>query len=90
MVAAPMRNSAAKFAALLALDDDGFVRLHEGSPIGRATRTGLARNAAIVMGNRGDARDRSALEHARDTHDDATVREAAAWALDQLTDSRSS
>lgn len=78
------------FAALLALDDDGFVRLREGSPIGRATRTGLARNAAIVMGNRGDARDRSALEHARDTHDDATVREAAAWALDQLTDSRSS
>lgn len=71
-------------ATLLALDDEGFVRMREGSPIGRATRVGLARNAAIVMGNRGDPRDRAALERARASHDDAVVREAAGWALQRL------
>jgi epoxyqueuosine reductase len=70
-------------ADLLALDDAGFVRLREGSPIGRATRVGLARNAAIVLGNRGDPGDREALARARDGHDAPIVREAAAWALAQ-------
>jgi epoxyqueuosine reductase len=78
---------------LLALDDDGFVRLREGSPIGRATRSGLARNAALVLGNRRDASARPALERAARAHDSADVREAAAWALARLdaspTDSRS-
>lgn len=71
-------------ADLLALDDDGFVRLREGSPIGRATRNGLARNAALVLGNERDASARPALEHAARTHDSADVREAAAWALARL------
>lgn len=73
------------FASLLSLDDDGFVRLREGSPIARATRTGLARNAAIVIGNRGDPRDLPALERARDAHVDETVREAAGWAIARLS-----
>lgn len=72
------------FGAILALDDEGFVRLREGSPIGRATRAGLARNAAIVLGNRADARDRDALERARTSHDSEVVREAAGWALARL------
>jgi epoxyqueuosine reductase len=69
---------------LLALDDDGFVRLREGSPIGRATRSGLARNAALVLGNRRDASARSALERASTAHDSEDVREAARWALAQI------
>jgi epoxyqueuosine reductase len=77
------RWAEASLADLLALDEAGFVRLREGSPIGRATRAGLARNAAVVMGNRGDPRDREALERARDGHDAPIVREAAAWALAQ-------
>lgn len=75
---------------LLALDDEGFVRLREGSAIGRATRAGLARNAAIVLGNRRDASAAPHLERAKMAHDSPEVREAAAWALAQIaTGSRS-
>lgn len=65
---------------ILRLDDEGFVRLREGSAVGRATRPGLARNAAIVLGNRGTGRE--ALAEAEARHDDANVREAARWALE--------
>ncbi len=44
----------------------GFVRLREGSPVGRATRVGLARNAAVVLGNRGDAAALAPRSSARD------------------------
>jgi epoxyqueuosine reductase len=70
-------------AKLLALDDDGFVRLREGSPVGRATRIGLARNAAIVLGNRADPAAVPALERAAESHDAPVVREAAAWSLER-------
>ncbi|MBX3189396.1 MAG: tRNA epoxyqueuosine(34) reductase QueG [Labilithrix sp.] len=69
---------------LLALDDEGFVRLREGSPVGRATRAGLARNAAIVLGNKGDPRALHALARARDAHDASFVREAAAWSIGRI------
>jgi epoxyqueuosine reductase len=75
-------------ASLLALDDDGFVRLREGSPIGRATRAGLARNAAVVLGNRRDETALPALERARDAHDSPVVRDAAAWAIARITGTR--
>lgn len=69
---------------LLTLDEEGFLRLREGSPVGRATRAGLARNAAIVLGNRGDPSAVPALEHARTEHDSEIVREAAGWAVDHI------
>ncbi len=68
---------------ILSLDDDGFVRLREGSAVGRATRAGLARNAAVVLGNRRSTTEaeRAALERAEREHDSEAVREAARWAL---------
>ncbi|HVJ91760.1 MAG TPA: tRNA epoxyqueuosine(34) reductase QueG [Labilithrix sp.] len=69
---------------LLALDEATFVRLREGSPVGRATRAGLARNAAVVLGNRGDASSIPALERAMQEHDSGLVREAASWAIEQI------
>ena len=69
---------------LLALDEDGFARLREGSPVGRATRSGLARNAAVVLGNRGDEAARPHLERAAREHDSADVRDAARWAIDRM------
>ena len=52
--------------------------------MGRATRIGLARNAAVVMGNRADIADLGALARASADHDAAVVREAAAWAIARI------
>ena len=69
---------------LLALDEAGWARLVEGSPVRRATREGLARNAAILLGNRGNRKALPALERAMRFHDSAVVREAAAWAVTRI------
>lgn len=69
---------------LIALDETGYAKLREGTPVARATRAGLARNAAVVLGNRGDRGDLSALAAARDGHDSAMVREAAGWAIAKI------
>ena len=54
------------------------------SPVRRATAEGLARNTAIVLGNRGDRAALPALQAARETHPSAVVREAADWAASRL------
>ncbi|MDP9037309.1 MAG: tRNA epoxyqueuosine(34) reductase QueG [Myxococcota bacterium] len=69
---------------LLSLDEDGWRAMSEGTPIRRAGRLGMARNAAIVLGNRGDEEALPALRSAALHHEDAVVREAAAWAVGQL------
>lgn len=65
---------------LVELDDEAFAALREGSPIGRATRVGLARNALIVLGNRGRAEDAERLERWARELDSPMLRETAAWA----------
>jgi len=69
--------------ALLGLDRDAFRARFRHTPLWRAKRAGLLRNAALVLGNRGDARAAPALERALDDEDE-TVRHAAAWALERL------
>lgn len=49
--------------------------------IWRATPEGLARNAAVVLGNRGDPAARAYLAQAAQEHPGEMVREHAAWAL---------
>ncbi len=71
-------------AALLAMDDDAFAAYAQGSPIKRAGRLGMARNAAVVLGNRGERRHLPVLEQAAREHDSELVREHAAWAVEQL------
>ena len=46
---------------LLAMDDEAFRAAFRNSPIKRAKRRGLARNAAVVLGNIGDERDAPAI-----------------------------
>jgi epoxyqueuosine reductase len=65
---------------LVALDAPDYQARLRGSPLKRARREGLARNAAVVLGNRGSAGGVEALARAMD-HADATVRGHAAWAL---------
>jgi epoxyqueuosine reductase len=81
--AAP-RWAESTFRDLLALDEADFERLRQGTPVGRATRIGLARNAAVVMGNRADPADLEPLGRARDGHDAEIVREAAGWAIARI------
>jgi epoxyqueuosine reductase len=66
---------------LLALDEPGFRARFRDSAVRRSKRSGLLRNAALVLAGAGEGR--GALERARDDAD-GTVREAARWALERV------
>ena len=68
-------------AEMLALDDQGFRERYRGTAVTRAKRRGLARNAAVVLGNRGDESALPVLQRAATEDPDPMVREHAAWAL---------
>lgn len=69
---------------LVDLDDATFLKLAEGSPLKRATRQGLARNAITVLANRRHLRYRPLFEKVAHSHPDETVRQHAAWGLSLL------
>ena len=69
--------------ALLALDEGSFRDRFRRTALWRARRSGLLRNAAIVLGNRRDPAAAPALRAALADHD-PVVRDAAAWALSRL------
>ncbi|MGD9645981.1 MAG: tRNA epoxyqueuosine(34) reductase QueG [Pirellulales bacterium] len=72
-----------ELAPLLELDDEAFRRRYRHTPLWRARRRGLLRNAALVLGNRPTAAALPALE--RGLHDgEPLVRGACAWALGQF------
>jgi epoxyqueuosine reductase len=68
---------------LLRLDDAAFRARFRSSAVSRTKRRGLARNAAVVLGNRRQASDVPVLAAAL-ADDDAIVREHAAWALGRV------
>lgn len=70
--------------ALLSLDEAGFQAYAQGSPLKRAGRDGIARNAAVVLGNVGGKRHLPVLREAASTHTSPVVREASAWAARQI------
>jgi epoxyqueuosine reductase len=57
------------------------IGVREGSPFKRAGEEGIARNAAIVLGNQGDREALAPLLRARDEHPSLVVRDAASWAV---------
>jgi epoxyqueuosine reductase len=69
---------------LLSLDDEGWRLASEGTPLKRAGKAGIARNAAIVLGNRGAPKALTALDAAAQAHPDAAVRDAARWAIGRI------
>ena len=62
-----------------------FNRSFRGSPVRRAKRSGLRRNAVIAMGNSGDRKFLSLLGKL-ESDEDEVVAESAAWAIRKLTD----
>jgi epoxyqueuosine reductase len=74
---------------LLSMSPDEYSRAFEGSPMKRAKRRGLKRNAAVVLGNVGHGVDVGGLALALDDPE-PLVREHAAWALERIAGRRGS
>jgi epoxyqueuosine reductase len=72
---------------LLATAQEEFSAAFKGSPMKRAKLRGLKRNAAVVLGNIGNADDLDVLTRGIDDPE-PLVRAHAAWALAQLWESR--
>ena len=73
---------------LLALDAGDFRRRFRASPVERAKRRGLLRNAAVALGNWGDRSTVAPLSRALGD-DEPLVRGHAAWALGRIACSQS-
>lgn len=70
---------------VLRMDDDAHRSWAHGSPLRRPGREGMARNAAIVLGNSGARRHLPVLREAAVEDPSETVRSAARWALERLS-----
>jgi epoxyqueuosine reductase len=69
---------------LLTMSAEAFRATYAGTPVPRAKRRGMARNAAVALGNVGTADDVPLLTRVLETHDEPLVRLHAAWALGRL------
>jgi epoxyqueuosine reductase len=69
---------------LLTMTEEEFRALYRGTPVLRAKRRGLARNAAIALGNIGTEEDLPVLVRALETHDEVLVRGHLAWAIGRI------
>ncbi len=68
---------------LLSLDEAGFKRCFAGTPMLRAKRRGLVRNACVALGNIGDEKALPALRKAA-TDPEPLIAEHAAWAVERI------
>ena len=80
-VGARAENVAPDLAELLALTEAQFEQRFGDTAVARAGRRGLARNAAVALGNRGGGAARTALARAERADPEVLVRSHAAWAL---------
>ncbi len=72
---------------LLEISEEEFRNRFQGTPLLRAKRQGLRRNAIVALGNAGDASAIPALQRVLlDNNEDAMLREHAAWALGRFSD----
>ena len=76
-------ESSLDLVELLELTEEGFRNRFRGSPVARAKRVGLQRNACVALGNRRDPRTVAALLKALTTGEQL-VRGHAAWALGEI------
>ncbi len=70
---------------MLALTPESFNQQFKHSPIQRAKRKGLLRNAAVALGNLGEERALPALEHISNDPE-SLVRDHARWAINKISD----
>jgi epoxyqueuosine reductase len=72
----------------LRMSEADFDRYSRGTPLRRAGRIGMARNAAIVLGNTGDKRYLPVLQASASHDTSEIVRDAAAWACERISSRR--
>ena len=73
---------------LLGMSEAGFRDRYAGKATLRTRQVGLARNAAVALGNVGTERDADVLLAAARSHDEPLVRGHAAWGLGRLIERR--
>jgi epoxyqueuosine reductase len=81
-----LRNVAPELDWLVRMTEQEFRGAYRGTAVLRAKRRGLARNAAIALGNAGNDRAISLLIEALTSHDEPLVRGHAAWGLSRYED----
>jgi epoxyqueuosine reductase len=81
LVPRSLQNVAPDLGWLLKMTGDSFRATYRGTAVLRAKRRGLARNAAIALGNAVDDRAVPMLQSALWHHDEPLVRGHAAWGL---------
>lgn len=79
----PPQRRELDLTGLLRLDREGYVERFQVSPMKRAKLEGLRRNAAVVMGNRGEEKYIQPLAEVL-AEDDPLLRRHAAWALGRI------
>jgi epoxyqueuosine reductase len=79
-----VENAYPSLHRLLTMTDAEFRDSYRGTPVTRAKRRGLARNAAVALGNIGSEADIATLGQALTGHDEPLVRGHAAWALARI------
>jgi epoxyqueuosine reductase len=84
MQPASINNSFPSLHWLLQMTQEEFGATYFGTPVPRTKRRGLARNAAVALGNIGTLDDVPVLTTALTSHDEPLVRGHAAWALGRL------
>ncbi len=79
----PVENRRLPLEELAALDGPAFRKRFGATPVERARRRGLVRNALLAMGNSGDPRHLKTLE-ARASDPDPILAEQASWSMGRL------
>ncbi|HYP61030.1 MAG TPA: HEAT repeat domain-containing protein [Thermomicrobiales bacterium] len=81
---ATIDNAFPALAWLLRMTEVEFRATYRGTAVLRTRRSGLARNAAIALGNIGDSDDLPDLSEALRSHDLPLVRAHVAWAIGRI------
>lgn len=82
---ASVENAFPSLERLVTMTQAQFYEIYSGTAVIRAKRAGMARNAAIALGNSGDSRAEPILTRMLCDHDEPIARGHAAWALNHLT-----
>ncbi len=85
---ASVENAFPSLELLATMDHDAYVHHFAGTAVTRARRRGLARNAAIALGNSGDTRAEPILRNMILFHDEPLARSHAVWGLAHLAKSQ--